>query len=308
MRRRRFFALGLGVAACAAGCGTARSGTAGDLGTISVLPAGERWSPVAQALYRTLRRTGHPVTGTGGATTLTVTGLAALAAGEMSGLRPLHLSSTPLARLTGHTEAVFVPAGSRLPDFAAFAAHLLARPERTYLAGGPLGEPDHLLFGLIAQGLGADVRKIDYTGYPGAAEAAAAMLGGKVAAAAGRLHDWRPRVDSGKVRVLAVSSAARVPGLDAPTLLECGVRIDFADWCAVVGPAMTGDRRGAAVRVVEEAIGSAPWAQACRDRGWETIPLTGDGFATWLATEGERTRKVLRELGMLDTPSTTYRG
>ncbi|MBB5077943.1 Bug family tripartite tricarboxylate transporter substrate binding protein [Nonomuraea endophytica] len=308
MRRRQFFALGLGLAACASGCATAGGGGHG-LGPVGVVPGGERWAPVAQALFRTLRRTGYPATGTGGATTVTVTGLPALAAAELNDQRPMHVATTPLARLTGNVEVLVVPANSRLKDFDAFAAHLLAQPERTYLAGGPLGEPDHLLFGLIAQGLGVDVRKIDYTGYPGAQEVAAAMQGGKVAAATGRLRDWRARLDSGRIRPLAVSSAVRVPGVEAPTLLECGVRVDFADWCAAVGPAaMDRERRGAAVRMMEEATRSAPWHEACRNGGWEAIPLSGDDFATWLATESARTRRVLRELGMLDTPSTTYRG
>ncbi|WP_343948157.1 tripartite tricarboxylate transporter substrate-binding protein [Nonomuraea longicatena] len=315
MRRRRLFALGLGLAACAAGCGVTRSGgtgggTTGDaLGRVSVVPGDPRWEVMARTLYRTMRRTGVPAAGTGGQTTITVTGLYGLAAAEIGGHGSLQETTTPLARLTGHVEAVMVPANSRFKHFDDLAADLLSQPDRAYLAGGPVGEPDHLLFGLIAQGLGADARRIDYTGYPGQDEVATALLGGHAAAATGRLADWRGPVERGRVRVLAVSSANRVPGVEAPSLLECGVRIDFADWCAVVGPGrMDAGRRAAAVSLCESVAGSGPWQEACRDGGWDSIPLTGDGFATWLAAESVRTRKVLRDLGLLDTPGTTYRG
>lgn len=309
MRRRRFFALGLGAIACAAGCGTESDDrTASALGPVSIMPGGEQWTGIARILYRTIRKAGFAATATGGGTTMTVTGLTALAAAEIDA-RPLLPAITPLARLTGKVEVVVVPANSRFKDFDGFAAHLIARPEGTYLAGGPQGEPDHLLFGLIAQGLGADARRVDYTGYPGHEEAAAAMLGGKAAAATGRLADWRPRIDLGRVRALAVSSAGRVAGVDAPSLLECGVRIDFADWCAVVGPeGMSEERRAAALRMCDEVTESEEWLDACRTTGWESIPLCGDDFGTWLASESARTRKVLRDLGLLDTPGTTYRG
>ncbi|WP_327091455.1 tripartite tricarboxylate transporter substrate-binding protein [Nonomuraea sp. NBC_01738] len=313
MRRRRFFALGLGLAACAAGCATTSERTAGLLGPVNVVSGGEHWEAVAKALARTMRREGFPATGAAGlssrATTVTVTGLQALASAQINGEPSLLQATTPLARITGEVEVVVVPPNSHFKDFDGFAARLLARPEETFLAGGPQGEADHVLFGLIAQGVGADTRMVDYTGYPGVDEAAAALLGGKAAAAAGRLSEWRRRLKDGRVRALAVSSAARVDGVEAPSLLESGVRVDFADWCAVVGPKdMSQERRAAAIRMCDELTGSPQWQAACRTGGWESIPLCGDDFRTWLGSEAERTGRVLRDLGLLDTPGTTCWG
>lgn len=319
MRRRQFFALGLGAAAaCLAGCGTSVPG-ANALGRVSVVSSGEPWIPVAQALTRTLRTAGYAVHGQAGTagyavlggkpTTITVTGLTALAAGQRNEGASVFDTATPLARLVGDVEVIVVPANSRYPDFDAFAAHLVAEPARNLLAGGPQGESDHLLFGLVAQGLGADARLVDYAGYPGAAEAASALLGGKAAVAAGPLSAWRPRIDKGKVRVLAVSSADRVEGIDAPTLLECGVRVDFADWCAVLGPkGMKDDERAAAIAMCDRVAASDHWLDACRTRGWTPLPLSGDGFSQWLGSELERTQDVLFDLGLLDTPSTSCGG
>ncbi|NUR91831.1 MAG: hypothetical protein HOY71_47805, partial [Nonomuraea sp.] len=140
IRRRRFLALGLGVAACAAGCGTAR-GTGG--GPFSITPAGEPWTPLARTLYQAASREGYRMAADG--TPITVTGLTALADGELNHGPATLETATPLARLTGDVEVVLVPADSRYRDFDALAEHLVAQPLETPLAGGPVGGPDHLL-------------------------------------------------------------------------------------------------------------------------------------------------------------------
>ncbi|MEW9549078.1 tripartite tricarboxylate transporter substrate-binding protein [Nonomuraea sp. NPDC050783] len=311
MRRRRFLACLLaasGVAAAgtaAAGCGAQRvAGRAVGLRTrFSINPAGPRWSSVGQAFAGAARAAGYE-TGTGAR--ITVSGLSALSAAELNHGQTLLDVATPLARLAGDVEVVVVPDDSRFKDFGDFAAHLLARPDGTLLAGGPQGAPDHLLFGLIAKGIGADTRQVDYTGYPSGQEAVAALLSGKAVAAAGVLADWGESIGRGRVRALAVSCAHRVPEVDAPTLLESGVRVDFADWAAAFGPdGMPEEGREAAVRMCEEVTSSTGWLAACRAAGWVSIPLGGDDFRLWLASEVERTRAVLSDLGLLDSVRAT---
>lgn len=301
MRRRRFFAWGLGVAACAAGCGTEH--VAGLRAAFSINPGGRRWDGVGQAFAGAARDSGYE---TAAGMKISVTGLPALTAAELNNGQSLTDVATPLSRLAGHVEIVVVPANSRFKDFDAFGAHLRARPGQTLLAGGPQGEPGHLLFGLIARGLGADTRQVDYTGYPNNQETVTALLSGKAAAAAGPLADWRESIGRGRVRALAVSSADRVPGLDVPTLLESGVRVDFTDWSAAFGPDdMPDESRESAVRMCEVVTGSPGWRAACHTAGWVSIPLSGDDFALWLDSEVERTRAVLRDLGLVDTTKAT---
>ncbi|MEV1177546.1 hypothetical protein AB0J09_55095, partial [Nonomuraea sp. NPDC049784] len=189
MRRRRFFVWGLGVAVCAAGCGTERvTGGAALRTRFLISPEGRRWTRTGQVFADAARTAGYQI---GAGTKITLAGLPALAAAEVNGGHTFLDTTTPLSRLSGEVEVVVVPGDSRFRDFEAFGAHLLAKPGQTPLAGGPQGEPDHLLFGLIAKGLGADTRQVDYTGYPSSQEAATALLSGKAAAAAGLLADWR---------------------------------------------------------------------------------------------------------------------
>lgn len=291
MRRREFVAGALATLACLAGCGTATR----QAPSFSVVPGGEAWIPIARALAGQLKRDG---VATGG-TQLTVTGLSTLAAAEMARSKT---TGTPLARLVGDVEVLVVASGSLFRAFDDFARRLIAEPGGTVLGGRPQGESDHLLFGLVARGLGADARVLDYAGYPTTADAAEALLAGRVGVAAGPLGEWRKRLDKGRVRALAVSSAERVEGLEAPTLLESGVRVDFADWCGVLGPQEMSEReRAQAVEVLDEIAESAQWLDACRTRGWKPLPLSGDDFGVWLASEIARTREVLKDLGLIDT-------
>lgn len=311
MRRRQFFALGLGagLGLVAAGCGSGRVSHHAARTPFSVAADGDRWADVAQALTKAARQTGFALSGQPESTRITVTGLPALSSSEINAAPNLVDSATPLARLAGEAVVLVVPADSHVRDFDDLGAQLIARPGLTPLAGGPQGEPEHLLFGLIARGLGADARGLDYTGYPTGQEVAAALLGRRAVAAAGTVRQWRADLRAGRVRALAVSCARRVPGLDAPSLLESGVRVDFADWSAAVGPqGMTEEQRAAGVELCERAAASDPWRSACRTGGWTSIPLTGADFDQWLTSEIARTRGVLRDLGLVDTSSTTCWG
>jgi len=307
MLRRRFLALSAGAAACLAGCGAERPlpGATGRPPYV-ILPGGARWRRISDTFARAARGAGFPVAERGPVTRVTVTGLPALAAAELNdGVSPME-NATPLSRLAGEVKVVLVAGGSRFRTFEEFGARLLARPGETPLAGGPQGEPDHLLSGLIAKGLGADTRQLAYTGYPTSAEVGMALLSTRVEAAVGALADWRVPIERGRVRVLAVSCAERFPGLDAPSLLESGVRVDFVNWCAALGPArMAEQARASAIGMCEEVSGSPLWQQSCRSAGWKPIPLSGDEFEQWLAAEARRIKMVMRDLGLLETAGNT---
>lgn len=307
IRRRHLLGCGLGlVAGVLAGCGAERvPASVGALRTrFSVHPFEQRYARVARAFGSLARTAGFEASGTG--TPLTVLGLPALAAAELNDGQGVAGVTTPIARLNGEVEVVVVPTGSPLKDFEDLGAQLLARPGQTLLTGGPQGEPDHLLFGLIAKGLGADTRQVDYTGYPSATEAATALLAGKAAAAAGPYSQWRFNIGRGRVRALAVSSARRMPGLDAPTLLESGVRVDFTNWVAAFGPDGMGEAgREWALRMCDHVLRQPGWEAACREDGWLPLPLVGDDFERWLGTEVSRTRGTLHDLGLINSTKAT---
>ena len=102
--------------------------------------------------------------------------------------------------------------------------------------GSSPGGPDHLAPMLMAKGAGLDPKQVNYVAYDGGGELLASVLGGKVAFGVSGLGEFADQVEAGELRVLAVTAGERVPGVDAPTLRESGVDLEFTNWRGIVAP------------------------------------------------------------------------
>ncbi|MCR2692923.1 tripartite tricarboxylate transporter substrate-binding protein, partial [Salmonella enterica] len=69
-----------------------------------------------------------------------------------------------------------------------------------------------------------------YIAYSGGGEALAAILGSQVSAGISGYGEFESQVKSGTLRLLAVSSAERIEGIDAPTLKESGLDVVVENW------------------------------------------------------------------------------
>ncbi|MGW0446539.1 hypothetical protein ACWDWV_14390 [Streptosporangium sandarakinum] len=220
-----------------------------------------------------------------------------------------------LSRMVDDTDAaqdllvrVLLPAAAAL--VTTLAAVVLAAFLCGLVMGGRLeGGSDHVLYGMIAKCLGADARLLQYAGYPGTADAVEALRDGRVAAILGSARSFTREIAAGRLRPLVVSSADRLPGIDAPTLMEMDVRLEYTDWCGVFGPRDMGpDDRDRAVALCDALDASPRWRAMCEARGWSRVYLSGDDFRQWLTGETGRARDVLRDLGLLKAFATTCWG
>lgn len=208
--------------------------------------------------------------------------------------------TTPIARLTEDAETVVVPADSPYRSLAELTTAWRADPARVPVAGGSSpGGPDHLAAHLLAQAVGLDPGRVDYREFDGGGDLLAAVLGHRVAFGVSSSTEFRDQIDAGQLRVLAVTSAARVPGVDAPTLREAGVDLQFASWRGLVAPPglAEADRR-ALTGLVDAMHGSPEWAQVLARMDVTDAYLTGDAFGAFLRAEDERVAAVLDRLGL----------
>jgi hypothetical protein len=112
------------------------------------------------------------------------------------------------------------------------------------------------------------------------------------------LAEFAAQIDAGTLRVLAVSSAERLAGVDAPTLREQGVDVAFENWRSVVAPpGITADERARLASTVDAMVRSGEWRDMLARYRWLDRYLAGDEFAAFQATEERRVRGILRELG-----------
>jgi putative tricarboxylic transport membrane protein len=208
---------------------------------------------------------------------------------------------TPIARLTQETEIVVVGKDSPLRTFEDLRAAWTADPGAVPVGGGSSpGGPDHLAPMLMAEGMGIDPRTVNYISYDGGGELLAAVLGGKVAFGVSGLSEYADQIEAGELRVLAVTAPQRVPGVDAPTLKEAGVDVEFTNWRGLVAPPGLSDEGRAELVDAFTALRESPeWTEALERNGWQDAYLPGDDFAAFLRSENDRVAGVLRNLGLV---------
>ena len=100
-----------------------------------------------------------------------------------------------------------------------------------------LGNPNHQGVAMALKDAGIDLRKTRTPVFQSGGNAITALLGGHVDVLSGGTVQIAPHVASGKMRLLAVSSAQRLPGVLAsgPTWPELGYKGVFENWRGVIG-------------------------------------------------------------------------
>jgi len=133
---------------------------------------------------------------------------------------------------------VLVPANSRYKTFADFLADAKANPGKvSYASAGP-GSSVHMVTALFELASGA---RLNHVAYRGSGPALIDLIGGQVDVMFDNMSSGMPHVQSGKLRVLAVTGPKRDPRLpDVPTLSEAGVPgYSGTSWFTLAAPAST---------------------------------------------------------------------
>jgi putative tricarboxylic transport membrane protein len=206
---------------------------------------------------------------------------------------------TPVARLLTEPEVVMVTTDSRHRDIGSLLDAWAKAPERFVVGGGSQrGGPDHLAAHQLAEAIGIDPRRVVYKTYDGGGPLLAALFEGDVDFAVSGVLENIDQARAGSVRVLAVTGAERVPGVDAPTLREAGIDLEFANWRGLVAPpGLSAAERRRLVDLVTRMHASDEWKRAERSNGWTDAFLTGEEFGAFLASEDARVGELLLRLG-----------
>jgi tripartite-type tricarboxylate transporter receptor subunit TctC len=173
-----------------------------------------------------------------------------------------------------------------------------SRPGQLNYSAAGVGTNPHIageLFNLLA---GVNIVAVQFKG-GGPADIAA--IAGEVAGTFGNISQEIDYVKSGRLRALAVTSAARSPSLpDLPTVAEAGVPgYEFLTWHGILAPRGT---PGAVVNLLHEQLKkilTAPGeARLWADRGLDVIASSPEEFSARLADEVKKWEDVIRKRGI----------
>jgi putative tricarboxylic transport membrane protein len=226
---------------------------------------------------------------------------AVMLGGIITGKPPVSLSqATPLARLTSEYNVFVLPAESKLKTMKDVVEQMKKDPGSVKWGGGSRGSTEHIAAAMLAREVGVDPAKINYVAFRGGGEAVAAILGGNVTVGGSGYSEFAEYITTGKMKAIAVTSPARIKGLDAPTLKEQGINVVIGNWRGVYGAAgITADQRKALIEMIVKATKSKAWAEALEKNGWTPALLTGPEFEKFVDDEFASLRAVMAKSGML---------
>lgn len=231
--------------------------------------------------------------------TVMTTGVAVLGA-VITNESPVTLQEvTPIARVLEEPMIIAVNAASPYQSINDLVAAWKADPAKVTAGGGAIGGPDYQQVMLLAQAVGIDPRTVNFVSYDGGGELLPAILGGRIQFTASGYAEWAEQVDSGAIRVLAVSGEDRLDAVDAPTLQDEGIDLVFTNWRGFVGaPNLSAERREQLAGVFEALHDSPAWQERLETNGQLDAFLAGDEFEQFVTEQQSAVQDILAKAGL----------
>jgi putative tricarboxylic transport membrane protein len=226
---------------------------------------------------------------------------AVMLGGLITAKAPVSLSqATPLARLTSEYNVFVLPEASPLKTMKDVVEQLRKDPGSVKWGGGSRGSTEHIAAAMLAREVGVDPAKINYVAFRGGGEAVAAILGGNVTVGGSGYSEFQQYIESGKMKPIAITSPARLKGLNIPTMKEQGYNVEIGNWRGVYGaPGITAEQRKALIDVVVKATKTKAWAEAMEKNNWTAALLTGKEFEDFVDREFASLRATMVKAGMV---------
>jgi putative tricarboxylic transport membrane protein len=206
---------------------------------------------------------------------------------------------TPLARLAGEYELMVVRSDSEFKTIDDLIAKYKANPASITWGAGARGSTDHIFYAMISKAVGVDPKKLNFIPHTNTGEIVAAVLGGHVGVGAGGYQDFLPQIEAGKMRVLAVGSAERLKGIDAPSLKEKGIDVVVTNWRGISAhPSLSEAELDKMTDLFDKMVKSPTWKKMLVDKGWNDLYLKRKEYAAFMRDEEARVGAILKDLGM----------
>jgi len=207
---------------------------------------------------------------------------------------------TPIALLLEESMLVAVRADSPLKNVHDLVDHLKKKPDSLSIAvATSVGNHIHLAIAKPLKKAGVDITKLVIVPYKSSGESITALLGGHVDVVSASSPNVLSQYKAGKIRLLAVTTAERLPEplADVPTWKEQGIDAVSTSVQGVLGPK---DMSAAQLRYWESALeqvaDSKEWKDFLKTQLWRPRFAGHGDMRKTLDAEYASTRDLLVEL------------
>jgi tripartite-type tricarboxylate transporter receptor subunit TctC len=178
-----------------------------------------------------------------------------------------------------------------------FIALAKSQPGQINFASSGAGTTLHMSGELFKMLTGVNIVHIPYKG---SAQALTDLMAGQVSVMWDNLPASMPYIKAGRLRAIAITTAARYPGLpELPTVAESGVPgFEASAWFGVVAPAATPREIVARLNTeINRAVSLPDMKERFAQQGATPAPGAPEEFAAWIRAEVTKWGKVVKASG-----------
>ena len=213
-----------------------------------------------------------------------------------------YLDFTPIASLFNDYVVFAVNAGSPTKTGKDLIERLKKDPQSVPLGfATSLGSHNHIAAGLLMKAFGGNARDLKAVAFKGSAEAVTALMGGHLELVTTAGGNVAAHVQTGKLRVVAVSADKRLPGslANVPTWKEQGINLVYGGWRSIVGPkGISAAQVAFWENALRKAAQSAEWKAELERNYWSDDFVTSAQFRKDLDKDYADMKAVLVDLGL----------
>ena len=213
-----------------------------------------------------------------------------------------HTDFTPIASLFNDYVVFAVNADSPIKTGKDLVDRLKSNPRSISVGfATSLGSHNHIAAGLLMKTAGGNARELKSVAFKGSAEAVTALLGGHLELVTTAGGNVAAHVQTGKLRVVAVSADKRLSGVFAnvPTWKEQGVNLVYGGWRSIMGPkGLTAAQVAFWEGALRKAAQSNEWKTELQRNYWSDDFVTSAQFRKDLDKDYADMKAVLVDLGL----------
>jgi tripartite-type tricarboxylate transporter receptor subunit TctC len=205
----------------------------------------------------------------------------------------------PIARINADPCVIVVNADRPWKTMKELLDDARKRPGQITFSSSGIYGASHVPMEMILQAAGG--LKMRHLPTTGGGPATTAVLGGHADLWCSTTGPAAPHVKSGKFRALAVTSAARHPHFDAPTLKELGYDVEYYLWIGLFAPKATPALAMKALReAVRQAVEDPAFKSALEKIQSPLAYLDADDFRAWWDADAARLAEVVKRIGKVE--------